>query len=339
MGEVQRSVQEWRATSERALVRAGARPLEAAVQTDVLIEAELRGHPSHGLQRLPTLIERMANGVLTPGQDPDHVWVGSAAARVDGRGGFGPVAARRAVELLVERAEVEPCVVATVANSGHVGMVGLYAEQLAEAGLLGVVLSTSEPLIGAPGGRAAIVGSNPIGIGVPSTPGPFVLDMSTAQVSMGKVLHHRLTGRPLGPNWAMDGRGEATTDPHEATALRAFGGGKGLGLALAFELLVGLLSGTGLGEEVAGTLDTDRPSTKGDLLIALDPTPFVGEGWRHRSSDYLDAVRSSAAGTDPVLVPGDRARRSREQVMARGIAVSTELAATVTALANEKDPS
>jgi LDH2 family malate/lactate/ureidoglycolate dehydrogenase len=187
------------------------------------------------------------------------------------------------------------------------------------------------------GGTRAVLGTNPIAIAVPTARGSLVLDLATSIVSMGKIHHHAANGIPLQPNWAKDASGNPTTDPTLAKsgAIAPFGDAKGYGLGIAIELMVAALAGSALAPNVRGTLDAEAVCNKGDILIAIDmaAAPDLSE----RLADYLDLVRSSPAIDPgrPVAVPGDGARRRREQAALEGFDVDerlwTELDAMTTA--------
>lgn len=307
------------ALGEAVLRAHGAPSAHAAAQARALVEGDLRGRASHGMQRLPTLVGRIGSGVLAPAATPALEWLGEALLAVDGRDGFGPVAMEAAIETLAARVPRTGVAVAAIRRSGHVGMLAPYLERLCALGMAGVLLTTSEALVHPAGGRTALVGTNPIGIGVPAQPQPFVLDMSTAAISAGEIIAHGHRGALLPEGRAVDPSGRPTTDPRAALegAISPFGGAKGYALGLGFELLVAALSGTALGTAVHGTLDVDRPVTKGDLLIALDPRPADAAAIR----DYLAELRAAptAPGAGPVLVPGDRMRAERARRERDGI--------------------
>ena len=201
------------------LLREGAPGAPAEVQARWLAEGDLRGHPSHGLQRLPVIVERIRRGLSDPAAEPQLTWRSDAAAVVDGRRGLGPWVATRAVEGVVERARTTGVALAAIHNSNHLGLLAPYVEQIAASGQLGVMLTTSEALVHPWDGAQAMVGTNPIAVGVPAQPEPFVLDMATGAISMGKILDHRNRDLQLASGWAIDERGEATTDPHAARAI------------------------------------------------------------------------------------------------------------------------
>lgn len=324
---------------EHVLRAVGAPPAYATTQTRQLVEADLCGRASHGLQRLPTLVARVRNGVLAPAADPGLRWHTDVALSVDGGSGFGPVAAFAAIGALAPRARTHGIALAAVRNSSHIGMLAPYVESLAEGGFVGVALTTSEALVHPVGGRTALLGTNPIGVGVPAAGGPFVLDMSTAAISAGEIIAHEQRNTPLPPGRAIDSKGAPTTDPTEAKAgaISPFGGAKGYGLALAFELLVALLTGTALGTDVAGTLDTDLPTSKGDVFVAIDPSVFGPDSPSEHVDAYLTTLRSAstAPGVEQVRIPGDRTREQRDTRIRRGLQYPEQLWHELLALERE----
>lgn len=323
-----------RNTALTALRAAGAPEAHARLQVEVLLEGELRGTPSHGLLRLPRLVRRIANGVIDPAASGRHAWRGPGFLAVDGERGLGPVVAARALDAIVERARETGVAVAAVANSNHLGMLAWYAERAAGAGLAAIALTTSEALVHPWGGRAAMIGTNPIAIGVPTAEGAFVMDTATGVVSMGKIHDHAHRGLPLEPGWALDAEGEPTTDAERAKAgaIAPFGGAKGYALGLAVELLVAALTGSALGREVTGTLDDASACNKGDLFIVIDPGA-AGQG--QALAAYLDAIRRMppAEGFDAVRVPGDRARATRAARAREGLPVADDVWTELQALA------
>lgn len=307
---------------------------ESAAQATALVEADLRGHSSHGLRRLPTLAARITNGVIRPGFPTLLHWATESVLQVDGQHGLGPVVAGRAVEALTGRVGRTGTAVAAIRRANHLGILAPYLERVCEGGLAAIMTTTSEALVHAWNGSGAIVGTNPLAIGIPVPGGPVILDMATGVVSAGRIRDYAARGEPIPPGWAVDADGEPTTDATAAVhgAIAPFGEGKGYGLGLGLELLVGLLTATALGTNVRGTLDEDQPATKGDLIIVLDPAVFGGSG--DGIPGYLDQVRATAAPGLQVLIPGDRARAARAERLASGITIPDDLWKTVATLAD-----
>ncbi|MFD2416348.1 Ldh family oxidoreductase [Amycolatopsis pigmentata] len=298
----------------------------ALLQTETLIAAELSGHPSHGVLRLRRIVERIHAGVADPRATGRHEWTGAALLEVDGLHGLGPVVAMSAIAAITERARTTGVAAAVVRNNNHLGMLGWYAEHIARGGQSGIVTCTSEALVHPWGGRRAMIGTNPLAIGVPAEPHPLVLDMATGLVSMGRIHDHAQRGLPLPEGWALDAGGEPTTDARAAIdgSIAPFGGAKGYALGLSLEVLVASLTASALGTDVRGTLDSDRPSSKGDVFIVFGAP---GEGRADAIGAYLQAVRDTepATGGGPVTVPGDGARTRSELALGRGIEVSDQV--------------
>ncbi|HEX4751986.1 MAG TPA: Ldh family oxidoreductase [Solirubrobacterales bacterium] len=309
-----------------ALEHVDVAPAAAAIQARWLVEGELRGHPSHGIRRLPVLVERVRKGLINVEAEPRLKWGGEAVLLVDGDRGLGPAVGTRALAELEPRARRLGVAVAAIRNTSHLGLLSPYVEGVAAGGLLGIALTTSEALVHPWGGARALIGTNPIAVGVPTAAEPFALDMATGEISMGKVLAYADRGEELEPGWAIDAAGRETRDPTKVAAISPFGGAKGYGLGLAFELLVGILTRTAFGTEVLGTLDVEHPATKGDLFVCLAPERFLVDGETiERLGAYLEELRGSAVGDEPVAVPGDRARARRRQALAVGIELPDEL--------------
>jgi LDH2 family malate/lactate/ureidoglycolate dehydrogenase len=321
------SADEARSLIERVLLGVDATPEEACTVANVLVEADLRGQSSHGILRLPTIVERVNAGLIRPRATPRLVWTSTALGHMDAAEGFGHVMALFAMRQALQRASDTGIAAIGVRNNNHIGMLAYYAEYAARLGSVAFVLTTSEALVTPFGGAEALIGTNPIAIGFPARPEPFVLDMATSATAMGKVIDRQHRGEPLPGGWAVAADGRPTTDASTALlgALLPFGGAKGYGLGLAVELLAGALVGAALGQDVHGTLDADHPTSKGDLFMAISPRSLPdSSSLPARSSSYLDRIRSSrpAPGTDAVSIPGDHARQRRLTSLHDGITLS-----------------
>ncbi len=321
------SIEELRQLSRRALESHEVSKANARLQADLLIEAELRGLPSHGLQRLPRLINRLQERLADPRSKGRAEWVRPAVLKVDGERGLGPVVMIETLNLLDQRVRQEGVAIAAIHNANHIGMLAYYAEAAVARGQIGLFLTTSEALVHPFGGTEPMLGTNPIAIGIPTENAPFILDLATSLVSMGKIHHHALTGTPIPEGWAVDAQGHPTTDPVAAQsgAIAPFGDAKGYGLGLAVELLVAALAGSAFAPEVRGTLDAAHPANKGDVIVLIDPSATGGTG--AALATYLDRLRTSRPvdPNHPVAVPGDRMRARREAAMTQGITLPDTL--------------
>lgn len=316
------------------LVERGVPAAHAALQAEVLVEGELKGHPSHGLQRLPRILARIERGLIDPASEGSWHWRSSSFLEMDGEKGLGPVVAQSALGLICARAGTTGIAVAGIRNSNHLGMLAYYVERIAENGQIGLALSSSEALVHPYGGTRGLIGTNPLAIAVPTAGRPMVVDLATGVVSMGKIHHHAATGLPIQEGWARDGGGKPTTDAAAATkgSIAPFGDAKGYALGMALELLVASIAGSALAPDVRGTLDADSVCNKGDVLIAID----VGNQPELLASfsSYLDRIRNSepADPTHPVTVPGDGASQRRQRALHDGIDIAPRLWTELNAL-------
>jgi LDH2 family malate/lactate/ureidoglycolate dehydrogenase len=201
-------------------------------------------------------------------------------------------------------------------------MLSWYVERVARQGQVAIATCTSEALVHPWGGRTAMLGTNPLAIGVPAHPRPAILDMSTGQVSMGKIIALANRGDALPSGWALDETGEPTTDPSAATrgSIAPFGGAKGYALGLLLEVLVATVTSTTTGRDVHGTLDATELATKGDVFIVIDQQDPAGT---QSISDYLTSVRQTPPRSEhePVHVPGDRTAARRSTSLRDGVEI------------------
>ncbi|HTT95271.1 MAG TPA: Ldh family oxidoreductase [Solirubrobacterales bacterium] len=319
-----------RARVVEVLSRHGAKPLDAEVTADLLLRADLREQPSHGLLRLRTICERLDAGLINPDYELDVSSPTESLLLVDGDRGFGHVVAWKVTELMLETVARTGICLASVTNANHIGMAGIYVEHAARVGKVMLAMTYGESMVRPYGGVEPLLGTNPIAIGVPADPEPFVLDMSTSASSIGRLIEHREAGLPIPEGWAVDAEGRPTTDPGAGMegGINPFGGAKGYGLGLAIALLAGGLTGSAMGTTVTGTLDATDLCNKGDLFVMIAPSFFPdGDAFARRVSAYLDEIRASrpVAGTDKVLVPGDRGRASEDAARADGLRLRSSL--------------
>jgi LDH2 family malate/lactate/ureidoglycolate dehydrogenase len=255
-------------------------------------------------------------------------------ALVDGRAAFGAVTGSFGMEDAIARAETHGVGFVTARGTNHFGAAAFYALRAVERGLVGIA-ATSTPAVMAPtGGAEARLGNNPLSIAAPLPDGrpPFVLDMAQSAVSRGRIKLAELTGETIPDTWALDSNGLPTTDPTAALAgaLLPFGGYKGYGLALAIEVLAGVLAGADLGPELinasltgsATSGSATRVGTVGSLYVAIDPERFAGrQAFAAQMARLVDVIKAtpSAPGASEVLVPGELEDRAARAARVNGV--------------------
>jgi ureidoglycolate dehydrogenase (NAD+) len=325
----------------RALLEAsGLEAAPAATVAETLVWTSLRGVDSHGVARVPVYCERLRSGVLNGSPRPAVVRREGAIAVVDGDSGPGQVAAVVATDLSVELARELGAGVVSVRRSGHYGAAGFYAIRAAHAGLIGMSMTNTEPLVIPYGGVEPALGTNPIAFAAPAGDGSiFNLDMATSQVAINRINNARDEGRPIPEGWGVDEHGEPTTDPAAVKSAVPLGGYKGYGLALMVEVLCGVLAGSGVRSGVGDLYSGgEQRQNTGHFHLAIDPERTVGrEQFAGVLAGVLDELRAikPAAGFDEVLVAGDpedRARAARER---SGVPIEPALWTTLQRLSDE----
>jgi len=315
---------------------AGCDEAEASRISSHLLGANLAGHDSHGVARVPRYVEWLEAGYVLKGQNAELVTDGGAFALLDGKFGFGQTVAPQAVALGIERATRHGIAVVGLRNAGHIGRVGEYAETAIRAGLVSVhFVNVAGSVLVAPfGGTERRFSTAPFSVGVPLPGRPLVLDFATSHVAEGKVLVASNGGKPLPKDALIEPDGRLSGDPrtlygqYEGTgprnpsggagAIRAFGEHKGSGLAFMCEMLAGALTGGG----TSGPVDTRSRIANGMLSFYISPGHFGTEAEFHATGRaYADWVLSCrpAEADQPVLAPGDKEAAMRADRLAGGV--------------------
>lgn len=313
-----------------------------------LVSANLAGHDSHGVVRVPRYLQWMAEGDFIADQKVEIVRETPVLAVVDGRYGFGQTTAPQAVEIGIAKCRAMGLSAVALRNSGHVGRLGEWAEMAAEAGFVSIhfVNAASSLLVAPYGGVDRRLSTAPYAVGVPR-PGdePLILDFATSVVAEGKVLVASQGGKKLPDNSLVGTDGTISGDPallygplepngprdyRKGTgAIRAFGEHKGSGLAFMVELLGGSLTGTGAAQE-------DRRWANGMLSIYIDPRQLDPEDFFPADVNrYVSFFKSSRPieADGEVLVPGEPEIRTRRKRLAEGVPLPVDTWARIVSAA------
>ena len=312
------------------LETAGARPADAAAVAHHLVDANLKGHDSHGVGLLPAYAHHIAKDLVNTAAEASTIKETTILLQVDADGGWGGPAGLRLMEQASAKAKEHGLAAATIGNAHHLGRIGAFAERAAEAGLVSmhfVNVTDHAPLVAPYRGSDARFGTNPVCIAFPPTPrrALFLLDMATSRIALGKIRVAANKGKTLAPGCLIDEKGMPTTDPSGMAgfevkgALTPMSRHKGYGLAFACELLAGVLSGS-------GTIQPDNPRRGGIqnrmLSILIDPDAFGDRSWMDTEIEAMADYALASPPMDwdsPVLYPGDPERalfgkRSREGI-------------------------
>jgi ureidoglycolate dehydrogenase (NAD+) len=306
MNQVQISIDELRQICMAALVEKGASIEEAEIVFDDYLDAELRGRTSHGFA-----VFSIALSAFPKKGSYEIVGLQGSVLLIEGNGDCGHVVARRAVDLALKHLPKTKIMAVGLRNITRFNCPGSIARYAAERGSIALVLEYGGQNFVVPyGGRTAALSTNPIGIAFPRTDPLFVLDIATSERAGGYVLLAKIVGDTIPSNWGLDDNGRSTSDPSSVVAVNPFGGYKGYGLALAFEILSGALVGVPIGSE--GTL-----SRRGAFIVLIDPTIYghSADSFAKQVTNFLNEVTSVAPRTPGQIVtyPGQRGEQSRRE--------------------------
>ncbi|ARM89774.1 malate/L-lactate dehydrogenase family protein [Rhizobium sp. CIAT894] len=329
-----------------ALLQAGGFSEQYAKQSaELLVWANMRGADSHGVLRIPRYIEMVELGIVKGCAEPAVSHEFGAICRLDGNLVPGAVGMSMATKRAIELAGTFGIGLCEISRISHSGAIGYFAEKIARAGMIGIVMAASKPLMVYHGARGEGVSTNPIAISAPAGEGqnPLIFDMSTAAVALGKIMAAKDAGRPIPPDWAVNIEGVPTTDPSKVKAVLPMAGPKGSGLSLMIEVLVSVLGGNPL---ISAALSQKKDNGFNGLAIAINPFAF---GLPHAVVEDIAALARAvkglppAAGVKEVLLPGERgfltaarrsadgipitagtAKRLAEEGVKRGVAVPAE---------------
>jgi uncharacterized oxidoreductase len=303
---------------------------DAAWVARLLVRANLRGHDSHGVIRIPQYVGSIRNGETNPRPAMQVLQETPTTAILDGDLGLGQVVARRAAELAVDKAARQGLAAVGTRRSNHIGRLADYVELAAERGFVGLVWANAPTAASVVphGGRSRRLSTNPLAVAVPGPGGGVALsvDMATSIVAEGKVRVKRNRKEPLPDGWAIDPAGRPVTDSEgfygpPRAGLLPVGGHKGTALGLVVEVLGGILSGEG------AIGDRTGPVHNGTFLLVVDVARFLPLiDFTEQVADLVQWVKSSdtATGVAEVLVPGEPEARSEAHRRAHGIPVEAE---------------
>jgi len=293
-----------------------------------IVETSLRGVDSHGVRLMPMYLADFESGKVNANPKFSFAKTGASSGVLDADHGPGITAGTLAMEKAVALAKKTGIGAVCVKNSTHFAAASIYGLVAARNGMIGLVLSQTDPLVIPYGGRRAFLGTNPICFTAPCANGePFCFDMATSIVARNTVRSYGERGKMLEPGWAVDTKGNPTVDPAKAVAFLPFGGHKGYGLALVVEILCACLCGMPFGPNVKNKKQED-PDTRwgyGQFFLAINPEKFAGSAsFQKNLTALLKALRNEPAadGVEKVRVAGDIQNETFRKRAKEGIPLS-----------------
>jgi LDH2 family malate/lactate/ureidoglycolate dehydrogenase len=290
---------------------------------DLLLDADLVGHYSHGLNRLHIYIDDLLNGVQVDGT-PKVIKQKGGTAWVDGSNLLGAVVGNFCTELAIKLAKEFGVSWVVTNNSNHFGTCQYYTKQIANAGLVGMSFTNTSPIMFPDRSSEKALGTNPLSCCANSekTGDSFILDIATTTVAFGKIELANCRGKKQIPlAWGADTKGNPSTETEIVLkggllplgGIEESGSYKGTGLAMMGELFCGILGGAAFGKNIRLWGQTHKPANLGQCFVAVDPDCFA-PGFAPRLQQFLDETRNlkPVSQDKPVLVPGDLERMNTE---------------------------
>lgn len=316
----------------------GFREEESRKITDVLLDADLSGIESHGIQRLIRYHHEITGGLVKPAAKPETVKETPISAVIEGNDAMGQLLGVQAMETAIQKAKTCGFGMVTVRNSNHYGIAGYYAKMAANQGLIGMSMTNSEAIMVPTFGRQAMIGTNPIAFAMPAKPTNFVFDAATTVVPRGKLEVYVKRGNPLPMGWALDETGHDSNEPDRIlkNIINKTGGGilplggsgettsgyKGYGFGMLCEIATAILSG---GTTSNYIYKTPGRSNIAQCFIALDYGIFGDKAaMEDHLSKFIQEIRDSAKaeGCDRIYIHGEKDAESRQRVLHEGVSLN-----------------
>ncbi|MBT6096518.1 MAG: Ldh family oxidoreductase [Rhodospirillaceae bacterium] len=303
----------------------------ARVVAEILVEADLLGYSTHGLQFVPAYMAALEAGKWTTSGKPEIVADTGAALRLDAHGLPGQWATVKALELALQRRKEHPVVTVAMGRSHNISCLATYCRRAAVQGVMAIV-TTSAPgnaVVAPAGGKAPRLSTSPIAAAIPTTAHPILFDTATSATTNRMIERTRREGGQLPYAALVDADGNPTTDPEAVYsqppgAILPMGGTetghKGFAISILIEALTSGLAGWGRAE--AGAFGNNV------FLQLIDPAAFSGvDAFTAETGDLADRCRDAAAMDPdaPVRMPGDRAHAMWLDQMANGVELHAEI--------------
>lgn len=328
MSTVTISHEEAKHLAARKLIEAGLSKGHAEKVAEILVHADLRNVNSHGVLRTEHYVNRLNAGGINPDANITFNKTGPVTGVVDGDDGFGHVIGDIAMKQAIEMAKENGIGMVTAINSSHCGALSYFVEKAAEEKVIGIAMTHTDKIVVPFGGKEAFLGTNPIAYGVPAKSSkPFILDMATSNVALGKILQHKEEGKEIPRGWGVDENGETVTDPSKVVSLMPFGGPKGYGLSMIVDIFSGLLAGAAFGPHISKMYgDLDKKRKLGHYFCAINPAFFTdAEAFLEGMDQMMDEIRQAppAPGFSRVFVPGEIEQLNEEKNLEKGVTIAS----------------
>lgn len=317
--------------SVELMVKFGLKKEQGEVIADNLLEAELRGFSTHGLVRLPVYLKRAENGGIDKEAEVKITIDNKATIVLDGNNTFGQVAGKTAMVQAIKKAHEYGISFVGVKNSNHFGIASYYSSMAVEHNMIGFSCSNASPRLAPTGGASKQLGNNPISMAFP-VPGsfPIVMDMALSVAAAGKIRLAAEKNEKIPLGWALDKKGRPTEDALAALEgfLMPIGDYKGYALALAVDLLCGMLTGSAFGKDVGKIDELSKPQRQGHVFGAVKIENFMTmDLYKEKINTYVKNIKESskAEGSAAIYLPGELEWINRQENLKNGLTLPVHL--------------
>lgn len=314
---------------------------EAAVVAENLVRADMRGIHSHGVNYLKLVSDRVGAHLMDISSNIRLVKDADTTAVLDGGNGFGQVAAHRAMRISIQKGRNFGIGLTVVRNTNNIGFLSFYTLMAAEEGMIGICACNAAPSMAPWGGSEPFLGTNPLSVAIPTdSQAPVVLDMSASVVARGKIRRAQRLKDEIPIGWALNEKGEPTTEPGAALkgTLLPIGGPKGYGLALIIDVLAGMISGSKYGKHVETFHQLRGPTGIGVLTMAIDIERFMPlNNFKELMMSYVESIKRTkkAKGVGQIYLPGEIEFEKEKRSEAEGIEIDTVVAESLNDILNK----
>jgi uncharacterized oxidoreductase len=317
------SAEQLRSLTKSILVKKGATEPNGQKVAELLVRADLTGHDSHGVARVPAYVNRIDQGAVDP-QATGHLEMDAAAVGLyDAQRAFGQVAGTAAMNIAIEKARTHGIAGVGIRNCAHLGRMADYCLIAVEQQMIGITMATSARAVAPFGGTEPMFNPSPFGVGIPAgQQSPFVLDISMGTCAISKIDQLHAKGAKLPDGWIIDKDGNPSNEPddfYSGGAILPLGGDvgyKGYGLAFMIDILGGALTGAGC------SAFTDFRGGNGAFMIVIDIARFKPLATFRQSIDQLiEKLKSSRTmpGVSEVMIPGEAGFQAEQKQLRDGI--------------------
>lgn len=322
---------------------------DSLIISDVILESDLRGIESHGIQRLIFYYTKVKKHSINMNSEMKVIFETPISAVLDADNGMGQLIGTKAMNLAIKKAKESGVGMVTVRNSNHYGIAGYYSTMAQKEGLIGICMANTEAIVPPTLGIRPMMGTNPISIAMPAEPYPFMIDMATSVVPRGKVEVYNKRNEPLPLGWAIDRHGNLNKNAGEVLsdikskvcggilplggASELFGGHKGYGICLIVEILTGIIAG-------GVTSNHHVEGTTCESFFAIDHGIFGDKKViEDNLSTYFEEIRATEKidGADRIYTPGEKEEETRKDRIKNGIKANEVTVKEIESICNEME--